>query len=49
MNHYVCLGDCGGQADDPGVCKNPTCSQYEQELRPCMCEDGRHQEKLTAA
>lgn len=40
--HYVCDGNCGGVSDVPGVCQTPSCPRYDQPLRECECEDGKH-------
>lgn len=32
MNQYVCEGECGGVADEPGTCQSEYCSHYQQPL-----------------
>ena len=42
MLHYVCLGDCGGESEHPGVCEAEGCSHQGEKLTECNCEDGLH-------
>lgn len=42
MTHYVCTGNCGGEASKPGVCQAEGCSREDQPLEQCECEDGLH-------
>lgn len=42
MIHYVCPGECGGEADSPGVCQAEDCSRESKPLAACNCEDGEH-------
>lgn len=42
MMHYVCAGDCGGEAERPGVCESGGCSKEGQPLAECDCGDGIH-------
>lgn len=46
MKHYVCPGDCGGEAKKPGVCKADGCTHEGEALVACECEDGSHDEAL---
>lgn len=44
MNHYVCTGNCGGEAEKPGVCQVEGCTKADQPLELCTCEDGIHED-----
>ena len=43
MTHYVCTGNCGGEADRPGECHTEGCTKEDQPLVECNCEDGMHE------
>ena len=32
LKKYVCLGDCKGVSETPGICKNPTCKDFNHPL-----------------
>ncbi len=40
--HYICLGECKGVSETPGVCKTPNCINQNHELEKCDCTDGLH-------
>lgn len=40
--HNVCLGECGGSSENPGVCTTSGCTHEGRELMPCDCTDTRH-------
>lgn len=40
--HYVCTGECGGVSMQPGVCAASDCSNYQNQLRACDCDDPNH-------
>jgi hypothetical protein len=42
QKHYVCEGSCMGESNQPGVCKTETCELFGQQMKPCHCEDGMH-------
>lgn len=42
MRHYVCMGECGGALEEPGVCESPDCSQNGVPREQCDCTDGYH-------
>jgi len=43
--HYICKGDCGGVSDDSSaVCNAPDCSEKDQKMSACGCDDGEHKE-----
>lgn len=46
MKHYVCVGDCGGESKQPGVCKAENCTHTGEALVSCECEDGSHENVL---
>ncbi len=41
-NHYICLGECEGVSNNPGVCQASDCNRYNEKLVPCHCADGDH-------
>lgn len=49
--HYVCTGECGGVAVEPGVCQADAeeCSHSGEDLEPCDCTDGLHREVLASS
>ena len=47
MQHYVCTGDCGGEAEKSKVCDSDSCSKEGQSLTQCGCDDGLHAEVLS--
>jgi hypothetical protein len=42
MQHFICVGNCEGMADQAGTCQAPDCSYYGKDLESCNCEDGAH-------
>ena len=42
MLHYVCLGSCGGESNQPKICEAEFCSKEGQDMASCECEDGSH-------
>lgn len=46
--HYVCTGDCAGEADRAGVCQAEGCTHEGEALTGCDCEDGLHAKVLSA-
>ena len=42
QKHYICLGDCEGVSDKPGVCEAVQCENYQHPLVECDCTDGAH-------
>ena len=44
MTHYICTGGCEGESSTPGVCQADDCKKVGEELTPCSCEDGGHEE-----
>ena len=40
--HYICLGECEGISNTPGVCKATDCNRYNEKLVECNCADGDH-------
>lgn len=46
MKHYVCVGECAGEAERPGVCQSEGCDNEGQPLTECNCEDGSHDEAI---
>jgi hypothetical protein len=42
MEHYICTGDCAGEAPKPGVCETEGCSKEGSQLTECTCDDGLH-------
>lgn len=46
MKHYVCPGDCAGEAKKPGVCSAEGCTHEGEALVVCQCSDGSHDEAL---
>lgn len=46
QKHYVCLGECGGVSENPGVCQSTHCSKHDHELVGCTCHDGLHDTEI---
>jgi len=40
--HYICAGGCGGEADEPGVCKSEACPDRNKPFKECGCADRKH-------
>lgn len=40
--HYICLGECEGVSNNPGVCQASECNRHGQALVECYCTDGDH-------
>lgn len=40
--HYICVGECHGLSDTPGVCQAEDCSEQGQPLHACHCKNGDH-------
>ena len=40
--HYVCLGGCKGVSENSGTCQAEDCASHNQDLTPCDCTDGTH-------
>ncbi|MDP3900939.1 MAG: hypothetical protein Q8Q38_01165 [bacterium] len=45
MTHYVCLGECGGVSEHPGICTAEPCSHHGKPLEPCECQDAEHKQQ----
>ena len=45
MTHYICTGGCGGESEEPGMCKAEDCPLYAEELEECNCKDGTHEKR----
>ncbi len=41
MNHFVC-SECGTVSKQAGSCQTDFCIQQGLPLKPCHCEDGKH-------
>ncbi len=49
MQHFVCTGGCDGESSVPGVCQAEGCEKEGEQLTPCACEDGLHEEAENAS
>ena len=47
--HYVCTGGCQGVSSKPGSCQAPNCTDYQHDLKPCECQDGKHEKVMAEA
>ena len=46
MIHYICVGNCGGVAEKPGVCQAEDCPKHGEALEECECLDGQHDGRM---
>lgn len=42
MEHYICLGGCRGESEEPGACQDINCQHHEKSLSSCDCDNGHH-------
>jgi hypothetical protein len=45
--HYVCIGKCGIESNEPGKCTTFGCPRHRNPLSECHCTDGKHKERLS--
>ena len=43
MEHYICMGECKGVSKSPGNCAAKDGAKYGEPLKPCECEDMKHE------
>ncbi len=49
MQHFVCTGGFDGESSVPGVCQAEVWEKEVEQLTPCACEEGLHEEAENAS